>query len=176
MAGRLVTFLALATVLVLAPAANAAVVDVQAPTGAVGGVRSQAAGVLTLSVLAVDDGLGLSQAAVALDGVPLDDAPFGDGGCIEAPSERAGTGCPAVGTATLEAPTSGFVDGPHELTVTARDAALNVGTLVRQTVTVANTPPKDTSTVTVNVGSGRIRAPSPSGPGGGPAGGAEKGC
>ena len=74
MAGRVVTFLALATVLVLAPAANAAVVDTDAPTGAVGGVRSQAAGVLTLTVFAVDDGLGLSRAAAAIDGIPLDDA------------------------------------------------------------------------------------------------------
>ncbi|HEX5618005.1 MAG TPA: hypothetical protein VFX51_06270 [Solirubrobacteraceae bacterium] len=176
MAGRLVTFLALATVLVLAPAANAAVVDTNAPTGAVGGVRSQASGVLTLTVLAVDDGLGLSRAAAALDGVALADAPFGDGTCVEAPDEAAGTGCPAVSTATLDVPTAGFADGPHELTVTVRDAALNVATLVRQSVTVANTPPKDTSTVTVSVGSGKIRAPSGSGPGGGPVGPQEGSC
>ena len=176
MAGQLVTFLALATVLVLAPAANAAVVDVDAPTGAVGGVRSQAAGVLTLSVLAVDNGLGLSRAAAALDGAPLADAPFGDGTCVEAPDEAAGTGCPSVSTATLEVPTTGVADGPHELTVTVRDAAGNVATLVRQTVTVANTPPKNTSTVTINVGSGKIRAPSGSNPGGGPVGPEEELC
>ena len=73
MAGRMVTFLALATVLVLVPAANAAVVDVQAPYGAVGGVRSQAAGVLTLTVLARDEGLGLSRTAAAIDGRALDE-------------------------------------------------------------------------------------------------------
>jgi hypothetical protein len=168
MAGRLVTFLALATVLVLAPAANAAVVDVDAPTGAVGGVRSQATGVLTLSVLAVDNGLGLSRAAAAIDGVPLADAAFGDGTCVEAPDEAAGTGCPSVSTATLEVSTTRFADGPHELVVTVRDAAGNIATLVRQTVTVANTPPKNNSTVTVNVGSGKIRGPSGSNPGGGP--------
>jgi hypothetical protein len=173
MAGRLVTFLALATVLVLAPAANAEVVDTQAPTGAVGGVRSQAAGVLTLTVFAVDEG-GLRLAAVAIDGTPLDEAPFGDG-CIELPDE-AGADCPEVGTTTLEAPTAGFPDGPHRLTVTARDAAGNVATLVDQTITVANTPPKNNSTVTVNVGSGRIRGPSGSGPGGGPVGPEEEKC
>jgi len=176
MAGRVVTFLALATVLVLAPAANAAVVDDAAPTGAVGGVRSQAAGVLTLTVFAVDGGLGLSRAAAAIDGIPLDEARFGDGTCVEAPAEEAGTGCPPVSTATLDVPTTAFADGPHELTVTARDAALNVSTLIRQTVTVANTPPKHSSTVTVDVGSGRIRAPSGSNPGGGPVGGEEQTC
>jgi len=176
MAGRLVTFLALATVLVLATAANAAVVDTQAPSGAVGGVRSQATGVLTLTVLAVDDGLGLSRAAAALDGVALADAAFGDGTCVEAPDDAAGTNCPSVSTATLDVPTSAFADGPHELTVTVRDAALNVATLVRQTVTVANTPPRNNSTVTVNVGSGKIRGPSGSGPGGGPVGPEEESC
>jgi hypothetical protein len=176
MAGRLVTFLALATVLMGSAAASAADVDTQAPTGAVGGVRSQASGVLTLTVLAVDAGLGLSRAAAALDGVPLADAPFGDGTCVELPDDAAGTGCPSVSTATLDVPTSAFADGPHELTVTVRDAALNVATLVRQSVAVANTPPKSSSTVTVNVGSGRIRAPSGSDPGGGPVGGAEKPC
>jgi hypothetical protein len=175
MAGRLVTFLALATALLLAPAANAAVVDTQAPTGAVGGVRSQASGVMTLTVLAVDDGLGLSRAAAALDGIPLADAPFGDGTCVEAPDEAAGTGCPSVSTATLDVPTAAFADGPHELTVTVRDAALNVATLVRQSVTIANTPPKHTSIVTVSVGSGQIRPPSGSPPGG-PVGGDEETC
>jgi hypothetical protein len=162
MAGRLVTFLALATVLVLIPAANAADADVdtQAPTGAVGGVRNYIAGTLTLNVLGRDEGgSGLSSAAVAIDGVQLDEAPFGD-----------------TSETTLEAPTTGFPDGPHRLTVTASDAAGNVATLVDQSVTVANTPPENTSTVTVNVGSGRIRAPSGSGPGGGPVGGEEETC
>jgi hypothetical protein len=166
MAGRLVTFLALATVLLLAPAATAAAQDAQAPTGAVGGVRSQASGVLTLSVLGVDDGLGLSRASAALDGNTLDESPFGDGTCVEVPDTQAGTGCPAVSTATLEVPTTAVADGPHELTVTVRDAALNVATIVRQTVTVVNTPPKNNSTVTVTVGSGRVRTPAPSDPGG----------
>jgi hypothetical protein len=167
MAGRLVTFLALATVLVLATAASAAVDDTKPPTGAVGGVTSRAAGVMTLSVLAVDDGVGLSRAAAALDGITLDESPFGDGACVEAPDELAGTDCPAVSTATLEVPTAALPDGPHELTVTARDAAFNVATLVRQTITIANTPPTTTSTVTVTVGSGKIRTPSGSNPGGG---------
>jgi hypothetical protein len=176
MAGRLVTFLALATVLLMAPAATAAVVDTNPPTGAVGGVRSQASGVMELTVLGRDDGIGLSRTAVTIDGVALDEAPFGDGTCVELPDDGAGTGCPAVSEATLAAPTAGFSDGPHRLIVTARDAAGNVGTLVDQSVTVANTPPKNTSTVTVNVGSGRIRTPSGSNSPGGPVGPQEEAC
>jgi hypothetical protein len=177
MAGRLVTFLALATVLVLATAASAAVEDAKPPTGAVGGVSSRAAGVMTLSVLAVDDGIGLSGASAALDGVTFDESPFGDGACVEAPDEAAGKDCPQVSTATLEVPTTEVGDGPHQLTVTARDAAHNVATLVDQTITVANTPPKDTSTVTVTIGSGKVSGPSGSKPpGGGGGGGEEKGC
>jgi hypothetical protein len=161
MAGRLVTFLALATVLVLAPVASAQVDDdVLAPTGAVGGVRSQAAGTLTLYVLGRDEGgSGLSSAAVAIDGMQLDEALFG-----------------GASETTLEAPTVGFPDGPHVLTVTVRDAAGNVGTLVDQTVNIANTPPKNNSTVTVSVGSGKIRGPSGSGPGGGPVSPEEASC
>jgi hypothetical protein len=166
----MVTFLALATVLVLATAAYAAVDDTQPTTGAVGGVRSQASGVLTLTVLARDEG-GLSLAAAAIDGRSVADVPFGDAACVET-----GTGCPALGEATLAVPTGGFLDGPHVLTVTVRDAAGNVTTLVEQGITIANTPPKDTSTVTVNVGSGRIRGPSGSGPPGGPVGPEEEVC
>jgi hypothetical protein len=166
----MVTFLALATVLVLVSAANAEVDDTQPTTGAVGGVRSQASGVLTLTVLARDEG-GLSRAAAAIDGRSLADVPFGDKTCLET-----GTGCPPVGEVTLGVPTAGFADGPHELTVTVRDAAGNVTTLVEQDITIANTPPKNTSTVTVNVGSGRVRAPSGSGPPGGPVGPEEEAC
>jgi hypothetical protein len=173
----MVTFLALATVLVLTTAASAAVEDAKPPTGAVGGVTSRATGVMTLSVLAVDDGIGLSRASAALDGITLDESPFGDGTCVDAPDEAAGTDCPAVSTATLEVPTNAFADGEHQLTVTARDAAHNVATLVDQTITVANTPPNTTSTVTVTVGSGKVRGPSGSGPPpGGPVGPEEKGC
>jgi hypothetical protein len=172
MAGRLVTFLALATVLVLVPAATAADEDTQAPTGAVGGVRNYIAGTLTLNVLGRDEGgSGLSSAAVAIDGVQLDEAPFV---CADPPD----AGCPpTTGSTTLEVVLNdGVQDGPHRLTVTARDAAGNVATLVDQTVTVANTPPRNTSTVTVNVGSGKIRGPSGSGPGGGPVGPEEESC
>ena len=139
----MVAFLALAASLALAPAA---VADVAPPTGAVGGRTNPAAGVLDLSVQATDSGLGLSRAAAALDGQVLAAAPFGDGACVEVPDEDAGTGCPAVGTASLHLPTTGVADGPHTLTVIAQDAAGNIGTLVDETITVANTPPDNHST------------------------------
>ena len=106
----------------------------------------------------------------------LADAPFGDGTCVEVPDEDAGTGCPAVGTASLHLPTTGVADGPHTLTVIAQDAAGNVGTLVDETITVANTPPDNHSTVTITVGSGQTTVPPPgSGPGdGGVAGGGRR--
>ena len=133
---------------------------------------------LDLSVQATDSGLGLSRAAAALDGQVLAASPFGDGTCVEFPAEDAGTGCPAVGLANLRLPTTGVADGPHTLTVIAQDAAGNIGTLVNETITVANTPPDNHSTVTITVGSGQTTVPPPgSGPGAGEAGeGGENGC
>ena len=172
----MVALLALAMSLAFAPAA---VADVAPPTGAVGGRTNPAAGVLDLSVQATDAGLGLSRAAAALDGHVLAASWFGDGTCVEVPDADAGTGCPAVGNASLHLPTTGVADGPHTLTVMAQDAAGNVGTLVDETITVANTPPDNHSTVTITVGSGQTTVPPPgSGPGDGgvPGEGDENGC
>ncbi len=173
----MVAFLALAASLALAPAA---VADIAPPTGAVGGRTNPAAGVLDLSVQATDSGLGLSRAAAALDGQVLAAARFsGAGACVEVPDEDAGTGCPASDTASLQLPTTGVADGPHTLTVIAQDAAGNIGTLVDETITVANTPPDNHSSVTITVGSGQTTVPPPgSGPGGGGVAGEgdENGC
>jgi hypothetical protein len=171
----MVAFIAIAALLAIAPAA---VSDDVAPRGAVGGVRSPAAGILELSVLANDDGLGLSRAAAALDGEILAAGRFGDGTCVEVPDADAGSGCPAHGETTLSLPTAGVPDGAHTLSVIAQDAAGNVGTLVQQTITVANTPPPQHSSVTVTVGSGTTTGPPSSGPGGGGVAGEgdEHGC
>ena len=112
-------------------------------------------------------GLGLSRATAALDGEVLARSRFGDGSCVEVPDGRR-HGCPAVGDASLHLPTTGVADGPHTLTVIAQDAAGNVGTLVDETITVANTPPDNHSSVTITVGSGETTVPPPgSGPGNG---------
>jgi len=137
MAGRLVVLVAVAAALAVASVAAAAD-DVQPPDGAVGGVQSQAAGVLHLSVLATDGGVGLDRASAALDGAPVAEAAYGNGEC-----------CPAVGTVTLDVDTTAVADGAHVLTVVVADAAGNAKTLVDQTITVLNTPPKNRPTVSM---------------------------
>lgn len=168
----MVALVAVAMSLAVAP-------DTVPPNGAVGGVTSYAAGTMQLSVQATDAGLGLSRAAATLDGSHAVGARFGDGTCVETPDEAAGTGCPAVGSVTLALPTTGVADGPHRLAVTALDAAGNVAVLEDRTITVANTPPPQHSTVTVTVGSGATTNPPPAGGGnhGGVAGeDEESGC
>jgi hypothetical protein len=142
-----------------------------ATTGAVGGVRDPAAGTLDLSVQASEhDGAGLRSAAVYLAGELLDAQPFADPAC------GPGT-CPAVGTVALNAPTDGVADGPQRLEITVEDGAGTVTHLVDRTITVANTSPTYTSSVTLTIGSGTTTGPSgttPDPPGG--VGGDASGC
>jgi hypothetical protein len=65
--------------------------------------------------------------------------------------------CPTSQTVNVTLPTTGFADGPHELTVNVVDAAQNTATVLRQTITTNNR-----STVSANL-SGDRRAGS--GPG-----------
>jgi hypothetical protein len=136
-------------------------------SGAVGGVRDPAGGVLELTVQAVEtDGIGLRHASVSLAGTMLDTESFAEPDC--APGV-----CPAVGTVALTAPTYGVPDGPARLEVTVEDAAGTVTPVVDQTVTIVNRQPTSTSTVTVSVGAGTKKPQTgPSGPGG-PAGPAD---
>ena len=59
------------------------VTDTEAPTGSVGGVRSPAAGPLPLEVIARDNGIGLRNAVVFVDGQPVGGGSFGDPGCVD---------------------------------------------------------------------------------------------
>lgn len=139
-------------------------------TGAVGGVRDPATGTLELTVQASEHaGVGLRGAAVTLAGRLLDAAPFADSDC------EPGT-CPEVGTLSLSAPTTGVADGPQRLEVTVEEGDGRIVHLVDRTVTVANTPPQYSSTVTLRVGS----SPSSGASGGtqppGGVGGEQTGC
>jgi hypothetical protein len=135
-----------------------------ATSGAVGGVRDPAGGVLELTVQAVENqGIGLRRATVALGGAALDTATFAEPDCEPG-------ACPAVGTVALTAPTYGVPDGPARLEVTVEDAAGTVTHVVDKTITVNNKPVVSTSTVTVNVGAGSKKPQTGPGGPGGPAG------
>jgi hypothetical protein len=132
--------------------------------GAVGGLRDPAAGVLSLTVQAVEtDGIGLRRATALLGGRILDSVYFAEADCSPGV-------CPAVATVGLTVATAAVPDGPARLEVTVEDAAGTVTHVVDQTVTVTNTPVVSTSTVTVSVGAGAKQPQT--GPGGpsGPAG------
>jgi hypothetical protein len=149
---------AVVAALTVSPAAQAAT------SGAVGGVRDPAGGVLDLTVQAVENGgVGLRRASVTLGGTALDTAAFAEPDC--APGV-----CPAVGTVALSAPTYGVPDGPARLEVTVEDAAGTVTHVVDQTITIVNRQPTSTSTVTVSVGAGAKNPQTGPGGPGGPAG------
>jgi hypothetical protein len=138
-------------------------------SGAVGGLRDPASGVLELTVQATEsDGIGLRRADARLAGALIDSADFAEPDC--APGL-----CPDVGNVPLSVPTYGVPDGPARLEVTIEDAAGTVTHVVDQTVTVTNTPVVSTSTVTVSVGAGAKKPQT--GPGGpsGPAGPSDTG-
>jgi hypothetical protein len=132
--------------------------------GAVGGVRDPASGVLELTVQAVENqGIGLRRATATLAGRPLATATFAEPDCLPGV-------CPAVGTVFLDVPTYDFPDGPARLEVTVEDAAGSVTHVVDQRVTIDNTPPTSTSTVTVSIGAGAKKPQTGPGGPGGPAG------
>jgi hypothetical protein len=155
-------------------AAALGVPDSTPPTGAVGGVRSPAAGVLDLRLDATDAGTGLAAAVASLDGSSVAYVRLGAGSCPEHPvpgSELpAGAECPeSVSGAPLPIDTRSVPDGPHALRVVVTDAAGNTATLVERTITVRNAPPAGSGTsATVTVG---VASRSPSGGGGGHGGG-----
>ncbi|HET6510305.1 MAG TPA: hypothetical protein VFG42_26160 [Baekduia sp.] len=141
-----------------------------APRGAVGGISSPASGTLTLSVRAVDDGVGLARAEARVDGAVVDAVALGDAGCAD------GAGCPSsVDDVPLAVPTARFGDGVHRLEVSVTDAAGDRAVLVDQALVFNNTPPEQHSTAVLTLGSGDAStpgAPDGQGAGGTGAGGA----
>jgi hypothetical protein len=155
-------------------AATLGVPDSTPPTGAVGGVRSPAAGILDLRLDATDAGTGLAAAAASLDGGPASNVRLGTGSCPEHPAPGSepppGAECPeSVSGVPLPIDTRSVPDGPHVLRVVVTDAAGNTAMLVERTITVRNAPPAGSGTsATVTVG---VASKSPSGGGGGRSGG-----
>ncbi len=136
-----------------------------APSAAIGGVRSPAAGTLDLTVQATGDASGLRSATVALGGVTQDSGFFGEPDCL--PDASAEGGCPSTGALPLTVETSAVSDGVHRLQVTVTPGAGPAVVVYDEAITVDNTPVVSTPSVTVTVGSGTI-SPSPPGGGGGP--------
>lgn len=152
----------LAIVLVAPSVASAAA------NGSAAGWRSPAAGSMNLTVQATPDpatGAALRSARVTLGGVPLATESFADGTCSQT--------CPA--TVVLAVDTHDVPDGDRLLVVTIEDEDGVGKEILRQMITVDNTPIVSTPTVIVQIGSGFINPPSspPGGPGGP---GGEPGC
>ena len=155
-------------VLLLAPAAAQAEV-----TGAVGGLRDPAAGYLELNVQASDrSGSGLRTVRASLGGKAVAAGDIGAPGCLPDSFDVA-HGCPATGEASVVLDTTEVADGPQRLVVSVEDGAGAVTHLVDRDVTVMNTLPTWTSTVTIDVGSGASDPDggAPTGPSGDPSGG-----
>lgn len=152
-----------------------AVDDADAPHGAVGGIRSPAAGTLMLLLRATDAGLGLASASVTIDGAAAASADLRGGQCAElSPGDATvdlavGALCPATVTdVALPVDTTLFRDGVHRLRVLVRDAAGNESAVADEDITVRNQPIATTSTVTIQVGGGGTTgggAGNPGGPG-----------
>jgi hypothetical protein len=149
--------------LVLAQAAQAAG---DAPTGAVGGKRSPAAGVLQLDILARAGSAQLDTATVEVDGAPVSQGAL----C-------SGTDPCDLGRVTLPLDTTRFLDGVHHLVVAISDTAGNVGEAADEDFQIVNQQPNYSSTATLTVGSG---VPAPAGgdsvSGGGVAGASAGSC
>ena len=142
--------------LVLAEAAHAAG---DAPTGAVGGMRSPASGALQLDVLGRSGGAPLATAAVVVDGMQVASGPL----CAD-------TDPCDVGDVKLPLDTTRFSDGVHHLVVAIADTDGNVGNAADEDFEVANTPPVYSNTAVLTVGSA---VPQPAGGAGGSSGGVQ---
>jgi len=158
----------------------ASAADTTVPTGAVGGVRSPASGVLDLRLYASDEGSGLANAEAELDGAPPVHVRLGSGECPERPalgSEPPPGACPeSVSKVPLALDTRAVPDGERPLRVRVTDGAGNTATLLDRQVVVRNAPPSGhgtVATVTVGISAGEGESEPPNngkGPGNG------KGC
>jgi len=106
------------------------VADDSAPAAAYGGLHSPAAGTLHIDVPARDEGLGLRDATLTVDGQQLAQASYGGANCAPL-AGGSGTDlalaedCPHNGTTQLPLDTTGLADGTHSITITVSDAAGN---------------------------------------------------
>jgi hypothetical protein len=160
--------LALALLLLVPATAQAEI------TGAVGGLRDPAAGKLELDVQASDrSGSGLRTVRASLGGTVTAAGEIGAAGCVPDSSDLL-HGCPATGAVSLTLDTTAVADGPQRLVVSVEDGLGAVTTLVDREVSVLNTLPTWTSTVTLDVGTGTADpgGGEPTGPAGDPPGAA----
>jgi hypothetical protein len=144
--------------------------DSAPPTGAVGGVRSPASGILELRLYASDEGSGLASAEAQLDSVSPVYLRLGTGECPEHPapgSEPPPGSCPgSVAAAAVPLDTRSVADGERSLRVRVTDGAGNVATLLDRAIVVRNAPPTGLGPIaTVTIGLAG------NGPGGGSGGG-----
>jgi hypothetical protein len=150
--------------------------DVQAPTFAVGGTRSPAAGTLNLDIHANDPGVGLNWAEAAIDGAPVTRKRFAASNCDELTPEDAtvdlplGNDCPNVDQVGIDVVTTGIPDGNYTLVVRVADWAGNI-TEQRSPVEINNNVNLGTNTQTLNIGTNGTTNPNVNGTNNTPTGG-----
>ena len=156
------------------------VTDEQDPRAAVS--HSPAAGEMEVHASATDDGAGLWDAQVLIDGAPAAVKSFGGTRCSDL-SPGDGTvdlpidaDCPHVAGADLKVPTAGYADGAHALVVRVSDAAGRTWQR-SETITVANHIDPGQRSRTLTIGSAVPGQPGANGSGsGGVAGASATSC
>ncbi|MDA0163076.1 hypothetical protein OM076_22575 [Solirubrobacter ginsenosidimutans] len=138
--------------------------DTQAPTFAVGGTRSPAAGTLDLDVHGNDAGVGLRYAEAGIEGTSLASKAFPatncddlspDGATVDLPLDN---DCAHVDKVDLHVSTTGLPDGDYTLLVRVTDWAGNV-TEQRSPVEIANNVNLGTNTQTLSIGTSGAPTP-----------------
>jgi hypothetical protein len=138
--------------------------DAQAPTFAVGGTRSPAAGTLSLDIHANDPGIGLNYAEAGIEGTVLARSRFAAANCDDLSPDSAtvdlplGNDCPHVKQVGIDVATTGLPDGNYTLLVRVADWAGNV-TEQRSPVEIANNVNLGTNTQTLSIGTSGSTTP-----------------
>ena len=138
--------------------------DAQAPTFAVGGTRSPAAGTLSLDIHANDPGVGLNWAEAGIDGTVLARSRFAAANCDDLSPESEtvdlplDNDCPNVDSVGIDVATTGLPDGNYTLVVRVADWAGNV-TEQRSPVEINNNVNLGTNTQTLSIGTSGSTTP-----------------